>query len=999
MSTEQSSTEEMPAEQAETQADLKTDLHLVQTKTQYARLKAAAAPILVFATGFIVSIFSGNDKDRTCMLLGMAIASAMVARRFFGFDLDIRTNAKSIDRFLKTCCSPLGFFLLAVVSTIGFALIQQSTEIETLLLAANSDSEVDKSNAISRLRDIADPAELLSDTRHPNRLNIENQSDQELFFRITGSSGDEKANNPRLNRSLVGGNVIGLKVKGLCLTSSNQMVSISSKTLTSSIDWNMTFRNRSDSSQEARCELELPQGAVVADATLWINGIARKAIIAPSNSARFAYQSVVRRSLDPLLITMLANNRIMLQCFPVPATGSEMNLKIGISSPLSLSKEGYATLILPSTVRSNFTDPKSFRLNVHSDESFKCSNSSVPQKSISGFNLACRLKNSKQAVLVQLAERPLMQTFAIKEFPNKTSFLEGKVTSVAQRHVKGLYVLIDTSSALKKELPQLKQAISAISDSLHPRFYFTQDNLSSSNSESRAKPLNRKQALQVLESDIFAGGKDNGPVLREILETASQNPQSGVLWIHGQQPIKQTPDKYLELDQSVSLWDYQIEDGENEVANSLIEDHLGQMLRIIKKVPVGEPEYSGLSDLITDINSPQETKQLTFVKLSKNPKTSIQDKRLADRIASLWARNEVDQLLANSAQKDAELLACIYHIVTPVSAALVLEKDSDYQLALNTLPELSSVSDTYRGLHQWFKDGPVGNVISNIGQLCGKYLTELINGSCADLLEKLMQTAESFSTVSNEKFRALDSLFAVCIFQAVLVPVLTFFQRSKSGIKLEAVQQKAGPSLIIRVSLMLLVTLLYCALIDMSSPIGLWLFQLDSKSLLSLGPALKQITQGGLIAAGAGATSIFAPLLANLAIPVAGQFVGQLFYFASVWVFLLIACVTATSLIFTIATLILRQCALIAEYLLGPLQIAMQPLESFRFALKAAMEIGIWTICWYASLKLLVVISFGSSNPFHKLLSICFVLLILNTVPKWLAKSRIGAFTRFLVKG
>ncbi|MBX9724502.1 MAG: hypothetical protein K2X81_24040, partial [Candidatus Obscuribacterales bacterium] len=55
---------------------------------------------------------------------------------------------------------------------------------------------------------------------------------------------------------------------------------------------------------------------------------------------------------------------------------------------------------------------------------------------------------------------------------------------------------------------------------------------------------------------------------------------------------------------------------------------------------------------------------------------------------------------------------------------------------------LGSVNDTYKGLHQWWKDDLVGNLFQNIGQLFGKWMTEFQNWlkDCIRLLSKALLT-------------------------------------------------------------------------------------------------------------------------------------------------------------------------------------------------------------------------------------------------------------------
>ena len=65
---------------------------------------------------------------------------------------------------------------------------------------------------------------------------------------------------------------------------------------------------------------------------------------------REAYQSVaVVQRRDPLLVTSCGQNRVMLQCFPVPAKGT-IKTKIGVSAPLRLNDLADRGLLSPDAV-------------------------------------------------------------------------------------------------------------------------------------------------------------------------------------------------------------------------------------------------------------------------------------------------------------------------------------------------------------------------------------------------------------------------------------------------------------------------------------------------------------------------------------------------------------------------------------------------------------------------------------------------------------------------
>ena len=63
--------------------------------------------------------------------------------------------------------------------------------------------------------------------------------------------------------------------------------------------------------------------------------LALSTAFASKSTVRKAYQEVaVVRRRDPVLVTASGPERILVQCFPVPADGGEMKIRVGVTAPL-----------------------------------------------------------------------------------------------------------------------------------------------------------------------------------------------------------------------------------------------------------------------------------------------------------------------------------------------------------------------------------------------------------------------------------------------------------------------------------------------------------------------------------------------------------------------------------------------------------------------------------------------------------------------------------------
>ncbi|MFN4152052.1 MAG: VIT domain-containing protein, partial [Candidatus Sericytochromatia bacterium] len=117
-------------------------------------------------------------------------------------------------------------------------------------------------------------------------------------------------------------------------------------------EWTINFKNKALFNQEARAEIRLPQNSVVSKASLWVNGVERQAVFAGKKEVTQAYQKIVNKSRDPLLVNYSGQDRILIQCFPVPANDGEIKIRLGITS--SFKNHEKQEIVLPKFIATNF---------------------------------------------------------------------------------------------------------------------------------------------------------------------------------------------------------------------------------------------------------------------------------------------------------------------------------------------------------------------------------------------------------------------------------------------------------------------------------------------------------------------------------------------------------------------------------------------------------------------------------------------------------------------
>ncbi|MBS1992768.1 MAG: hypothetical protein JSS83_19760 [Cyanobacteria bacterium SZAS LIN-3] len=566
--------------------------------------------------------------------------------------------------------------------------------MQSLITDARQSTSARQSGAIELLRSMATDEDLLPSKNPvsgfalgalliPDRgLSSDNDVDKNLYFKITGRAlsnyvGTTSNGNEDSNR-LVGG-----KFPGLALSKSQISGIIDAATLSSSIDWTFNFHNSNSYSQEAKGEICLPDKAVISRVTLWINGEPREGAFAPTGKVQQAYESVVSRKRDPLLVTSSGPNRVLFQCFPVPANG-EVKIRLGFKVPLQTRDGKSCSMELPKLLSTNFAQPKRVRVSLSSPDVISADLPGlVGGKSGSLNELNGIIKTHSGGG--QLDTLRVARTTSTKEFAAPDWFSNGRrfiVTRLMEKTVSApnrVFVVLDSSASLKPFAASVREALAKIPDRFKPSVYFATEPVPASDKESAiaAEPL--AQVLPSLKPESFTGGKDNTQLLREALEASAEQPGSAVLWIHGPQPSAPdlTDTGALDIVHPVSLYDLQIAAGPDSILPALkrlVGSELVSWETVAHKSPVEDINAVVAGWQGADKSFVVERKLVNSkpaVPTSADPTTSAQ-------LTSLWANEEVTRLLSRDLQPQAQELASTYRLITPVTGAVVLENSKDY---------------------------------------------------------------------------------------------------------------------------------------------------------------------------------------------------------------------------------------------------------------------------------------------------------------------------------
>jgi hypothetical protein len=641
----------------------------------------------------------GTNCNFGWMLLLCASPFMLFGATCLAFDLRRKTEARMSS--ITTTFSLLGGFLslLFVFTPMISAISMQSL----LTQARSADTEV-SAKAIATLRSSVPPEDLCIGTKKasgftlaemliPNQtLDIEQEADKDLFFKITGTAPIEPGNIASSSTGIIAAQ----HADGLSLVKSQISGTVNPVGLSSSLDWTMTLRNTQSVMQEASTEIALPKGAVVSRVTLWIDGKPCEAAFANTAKVRQAFDAVTQRKRDPLLVTFSAKDRVLVRCFPIPPFGGDTKMRIGFKIPLRTVNGKECTMELPRLLSANFAQPKRHRISLNSSEPLTSVVPGLNQTKRSARHIVngiIRVTDPTPTVL-RLARTNTSAAFATRDTGSKDRFIvnELRPERVSTRPKSVLFV-VDSSHDMESRIPQIKRLISSLPAGIENKLVVVPEG---GNAESNESTLNTQS---------FVGGKDNEPTLRGALETAAETPESAVIWLHGPQPIAQTAAStdLLDLVHAVTLYDVQLIPGASNIVKRVQQSDAMNLLTVetVDRKRIGD-------DISNAFENQGDELLMRRTLVAQAPDLPIvTDKDIAAQSSSLWATEQVSKLLARGEREQAHQLASKYRLVTPVTGAVVLESEQDYKawhLDNGDFREGES-NETYRGTSQWSGGG------------------------------------------------------------------------------------------------------------------------------------------------------------------------------------------------------------------------------------------------------------------------------------------------------
>ena len=493
------------------------------------------------------------------------------------------------------------------------------------------------------------------------RPDIPTEKRRLIYYRVTGEDPEAVFDvwNRRGGRRLswdrfVGGEKMGGILDGLSLKGSSYSTVIDEPGNVGYAEWTLVFSNDSDLQREARARIALPAGGVVSRLTLWIDGEEREAAFGTKGQVRRAYESVVERRRDPVLVNVCGPDQVQMQCFPVPPKG-EMKVRIGITVPLDTSDDGKkARLPAPAILAQNFSIPRDL-LGLPADET-----------------KALEKPPAAIAAYVEDGFAPIAGRAVVQRMARSAGWKPARVA-----------VVLDASVAMEPFFEKdAARALAAIPADMSVDLWLVGDEASATPIASPPNDKDRARAFeQAMRSHGCAGGRCNLTTLVMAFDSLAKNPDPAALvWIHAAQPIvSQTADVLsakIGGAANVRTFLCQVVPGTCEISASLasVSSVFSCTASALK---------SGAASALEEVFSKwgSASWQATRANVARGDVPG--DAAKAGRhLGRLWAAEEAVRTYRVGdpvSLKKAQKIALPWQIVTPVTGAVVLETAEQYK--------------------------------------------------------------------------------------------------------------------------------------------------------------------------------------------------------------------------------------------------------------------------------------------------------------------------------
>lgn len=483
-----------------------------------------------------------------------------------------------------------------------------------------------------------------------------------------------------------GGERVGGRVQGLTLQGSRLDAVVEPDAAVAYYEWTLEFKNVSNRQREARAQLQLPHGGVVSRLTLWVNGEEREAAFAGRAQTRRAYEQVaIRQRRDPVLVTTAGPDRILMQCFPVPADGGTMRVRLGITAPIPLESAGEGVVEWPAFLERNFTLPETLQHSLWIEgrgclaalgEALRSEEPKPGTTAARGLVRDVDLGSSATLVRVERSAE-VRQVWTRHSRSPAGGQIEGRLAEVEEPAPVLAVLVVDGAGTMAGYLAEVARVLEAWPQNIELAVIMAGDEPVTLAGPGRLDGAQLTALRERLTRWRTVGGQDNVPALVLAWDFAARQTNSVVLWIHAPQPVmlstadalRQAFERRKSGPRVLAL---PVAPGPNRIIEQL------EGLPALSAVPRRGTVAEDLRGLLTCWTGQRRGWAFEFVHVDPLPGAVPAGREVSLHAGRLWAAAEVRRLQATRAVAAAVELAASYQIVTPLSGAVVLETQEQY---------------------------------------------------------------------------------------------------------------------------------------------------------------------------------------------------------------------------------------------------------------------------------------------------------------------------------
>lgn len=468
------------------------------------------------------------------------------------------------------------------------------------------------------------------------------------------------------------------------------------------LEWTMTFVNHASWQREAVCEVGLPPGGVVSRLTLWVNGEEREAAFAGRGDVTQAYEKVVARRQDPVLVNTSGADRVLVRCFPVPSDGGQMKIRLGITYPLVQKSGGEVLATLPRLLDRNYSIPADLRHAVWIDcmgKPGRTNADSLGMQHADGVTRAVgRLKDDElcSSPLVLLTRSAAGETSSPDlAAPDKFKIMQS-VEEVRDPAPSQMILVLDSSVQMKEHIGEIARAVELLPREAKIRLVVARDE-----EGAPAKPQVKRPDEAAMEIRGLApvGGHDAVPALERACMDAAETSGAVIVWVHAPQAVQLgSADGLTQMIDRITtrpvIHELQVAPGKDVVVKQLAQSL--EFRTVARLGSVGEDLRRVLGTLYE--GNPRLEFRRERLPLAAG-ETVTSPTRFSGHVARLWAHESIRSMMRRK-PREAVALAAQYQLVTPVTGAVVLETQQQYRDAGLQPVDVSSVP-TIPEPHEW----------------------------------------------------------------------------------------------------------------------------------------------------------------------------------------------------------------------------------------------------------------------------------------------------------